>query len=53
MSEVRHDSAWWINDQSLQTLLVVFCDGEKYSKANSFFPAIAKEVYDHNNKYTF
>ena len=50
MSEVRHDSAWWINNQSLQTLLVVFCDGEKYSKETSLLPAIAKEVYEYNEK---
>ena len=52
MSEVRHDSAWWINSQSLQTLLVVFCNGEKYSKDTSFLPLIAKEVYEFNKKYT-
>ncbi len=50
MSEVRHDSAWWINSQSLQTLLVVFCDGEKYSKETSLLPAIAKQVYEFNEK---
>ena len=51
MSEVRHDSAWWINNQSLQTLLVVFCDGGKYSKDTSFLPLIAKEVYEFNKRY--
>ncbi len=51
MSEVRHDSAWWINNQSLQTLLVVFCDGEKYSKDTSFLPSIAKEVHEFNKRY--
>ena len=50
MSKVRHDSAWWINSQSLHTLLVVFCDGEKYSKETSLLPAIAKEVYEYNEK---
>jgi len=50
-SEVRHDSAWWINNQSLQTLLVVFCNGEKYSKDSSLLPFIAKEVYDFNKRY--
>ena len=48
MSEVRHDSAWWINSKSLQTLLIVFCDGEKYSKETSILPTIAKEVYEYN-----
>ena len=51
MSKVRHDSAWWINSQSLQTLLVVFCDGEVYSKDTSLLPAIAKEVYEYNEKF--
>ena len=51
MSQVRHDSAWWINSQSLQTLLVVFCNGEKYSKEISFLPLIAKEVYEFNKRY--
>jgi len=51
MSEVRHDSAWWVNSQSLQTLLVVFCNGEEYSKDTSFLPLIAKEVYEFNKKY--
>ena len=52
MAEVRHDSAWWINNQSLQTLLVVFCNGEQYSKDTSLLPLIAKEVYEFNKRYT-
>jgi len=52
MSQVRHDSAWWINNESLQTLLVVFCNGEKYSKDTSFLPLIAKEVYEFNKRYS-
>jgi len=51
MSEVRHDSAWWVNSQSLQTLLVVFCNGEEFSKDTSFLPLIAKEVYEFNKTY--
>ena len=51
MSEVRHDSAWWVNSPSLQTLLVVFCNGEEYSKDTSFLPFIAKEVYEFNKTY--
>nr|WP_075488166.1 serine hydrolase [Prochlorococcus marinus] len=51
MSEVRHDSAWWTNSQSLQTLLVVFCNGEKYSKDTSFLPLISKEVYEFNMRH--
>ena len=49
MSKVRHDAAWWVNNQSLQTLLVVFGNGEKYFKDLTLFPAIAKEVYKYNN----
>ena len=52
MSEVRHDSAWWTNSQSLHTLLVVFSNGEKYSKDTFFLPLIAKEVYEFNQRYT-
>ena len=51
MSEVRHDSAWWTHSKSLQTLLVVFCNGEKYSKDSSFLPLLAKEVYEFNKNY--
>ncbi len=51
MSEVRHDAAWWTNSQSLQTLLVVFCNGEQYSKDTAFLPFIAKEVYEFNKSY--
>ena len=51
MSKVRHDSAWWINRQSLQTLLVIFCNGDKYSKDTSFLPLIAKEIYEYNKRF--
>ena len=51
MSEVRHDAAWWTNRQSLQTLLVIFCNGEKYFKNTSLLPLLAKEVYAFNNRY--
>ncbi len=51
MSEVRHDAAWWINSSSLQTLLVVFCNGKQYFKDTSLFPSIAKAVYEYNKKF--
>jgi len=51
MSKVRHDSAWWTNSKCLQTLLVVFCNGEKYYKDTSFLPLVAKEVYEFNERY--
>ena len=51
MSEVRHDAAWWINNPSLQTLLVVFGDGAQYFKDSSLLPSIAKEIFEFNNQY--
>ena len=51
MSEVRHDSAWWTNSQSLHTLLVVFCNCEKYYSDTAFLPSIAKEIYEFNKRY--
>ena len=51
MSQVRHDAAWWINNQSLQTLLVVFGNGEKYFKDETLFPEISKAVYKYNNNF--
>ena len=49
MSKVRHDAAWWVNNQSIQTLLIVFGNGEQYFKDETLFPKIAKSVYDYNN----
>ena len=49
MSQARHDAAWWVNNDSLQTLLVVFGNGEKYVKDENLFPEIAKSVYKYNN----
>ena len=51
MSEARHDAAWWINSESLHTLLVIFGNGKKYSQDSSFLPALAKEIYEFNDKY--
>ena len=50
MSQVRHDAAWWDNN-SVQTLLVVFGNGEKYFKDKNLFPEIAKSVNKYNNDY--
>ena len=49
MSQARHDAAWWVNNDSLQTLLVVFGNGENYFKDENLFPEIAKSVYKYNN----
>ena len=51
MSQVRHDAAWWVNNYSVQTLLVVFGNGRKYFKDKTLFPEIAKAVYKYNNDY--
>ena len=51
MSQVRHDAAWWVNNDSLQTLLVVFGNGEKFFKDETLFPEIAKAVYKYNNNF--
>ena len=51
MSQARHDAAWWVNNDSLQTLLVVFGDGEKYFKDETLFPEIAKAVYKYNSNF--
>ena len=49
MSQARHDAAWWVNNDSLQTLLVVFGNGEKYVKDEILFPEISNAVYRYNN----
>ncbi len=49
MSQARHDAAWWVNNDSLHTLLVVFGNGEKYVKNEGLFPEISKAVYKFNN----
>ena len=49
MSKVRHDAAWWVNNDSLQTLLVVFGNGEKYVKDEILFPKISNAIYRYNN----
>ena len=51
MSEVRHDAAWWVNNQSLHTLLVVFANGTKFFKDSSLFPEIASSIYKYNIDY--
>ena len=51
MSQVRHDAAWWVNNNSEQTLLVVFGNGEKFFKDETLFPKIAKAVYKYNNNF--
>ena len=49
MSQARHDAAWWVDENSVKTLLVVFGNGEKYFKDETLFPKIAKCIYEYNN----
>ena len=51
MSQARHDAAWWVDENSVKTLLVVFGNGEKYFKDETLFPEIAKCVYEYNNNF--
>ena len=51
MSEARHDAAWWVNKNTVHTLLVVFGNGEKFFKDETLFPEIAKAVYKYNNNF--
>ena len=51
MSQVRHDSAWWLSNQSVHTLLVVFCNGKHFFQDKSLFPEIAKAVHKYNNDH--
>ena len=48
MSLVRHDAAWWINNDDSQTLLVVFCDGKEFSQNETFLPNLAREIFAAN-----
>tara|TARA_B100000212_G_scaffold336349_1_gene309559 strand:+ start:168 stop:1070 length:903 start_codon:yes stop_codon:yes gene_type:complete len=52
MSEVRHDAAWWINENKSKTLLVVFTEGQKIVNDTLFLPAIAKAIYTYNQEYS-
>ena len=45
MSEARHDSAWWINQNQSKTLLVVFTEGKEFANDNYFLPKFSKAIY--------
>ena len=47
MSEVRHDAAYWINDDSSETLLIVFGNNKEFVKDQSIFPLISKTIYEY------
>ena len=51
MSQARHDAAWWVDENSVKTLLVVFGNGEKYFKDETLFPKIANCIYEYNNNF--
>jgi len=46
MSEVRHDAAWWVNENQSKTLLVVFTEGKEFAKDNYFLPELSKTIYE-------
>jgi len=50
MSKARHDAAWWLNNNSSQTLLVVFGNGEIIANDTSFLPELSQAIYKYNNQ---
>ncbi len=48
MSAARHDAAWWLNNQSSQTLLVVFGNGKDMANDTTFLPELSKAIYEYN-----
>ena len=48
MSKARHDAAWWLNNNSSQTLLVVFGNEEIFANDTSFLPEISQAIYKYN-----
>ena len=48
MSEVRHDAAWWKNNEYCETLLVIFGNGEEFANDTLFLPEISKAIYEYN-----
>ena len=47
MSKVRHDAAWWTNNDSSHTLLIVFGNSAEFVQDKSIFPLIAKSIYEY------
>ena len=50
MSQARHDAAWWVNNKSSQTLLVVFGNGENLANDTSFLPELSQAIYKYNQQ---
>ena len=50
MSQARHDAAWWLNNKSSQTLLVVFGNGEIFANDTSFLPELSQAIYKYNQQ---
>ena len=48
MSEARHDAAWWLNNKSSQTLLVVFGNSENFANDTTFLPELSQAIYKYN-----
>ena len=51
MSKVRHDAAWWSNDEMSETLLVVFGNNGEFVKDKFIFPQLSKAIYEFNKNY--
>ena len=51
MSQARHDAAWWLNNKSSQTLLVVFGNGEDFANNTSFLPELSRAIFNFNQKH--
>ena len=50
MSQARHDAAWWLNNKSSQTLLIVFGNGENFANDTSFLPELSQAIYQYNQQ---
>ena len=49
MSEARHDSAWWLENEKNPVLAVVFTKGNSLSRDTLLLPAIANELKNFEN----
>ena len=50
MSEVRHDAAYWINQNGSKTLLVACSEGKDFSSDEILLPSLSKEIYNYINR---
>ena len=50
MSEVRHDAAWWINENGSETMLIACTEGKNFSSDELILPELSKAIYSYNRK---